>query len=441
MIRVKSTDLTLELVMRLLPDEEELQGLRSAVMDASIPDPALAWSRSSDLATLDKRVLNANLIDTAIEEAEREHEAFGRRLFAGYRVLLHAFQDGRPDEVVRQLVGLAERKEEQGQFASARRYLEVALTVAEPLPAPAPRVLALQRLGRVSRAAGELDDSLRHYERCAGLARDAGDVHAFVTALVGAGTALALQGKWTEAEREHLTALEEIEGGEDERTLRGQVYNNLGYLTARQGRLAEADGWLQRANAIWEAEPSPADLAVYHHCCALVSKERGERAEARRHYLAALDLPIATPTRAGVSIDLAEVCLEMGEQNEAEHWGRVAEEHAIRSRSPYLLGRVYQVRGNVAREAGDEDGFIFYEKALEIARDRELTLLEGETLLDYSGLRGRMGEHDEARSYLDRAREIFAAVGASAELVRADELSGEMTADASGAGSGGSRPG
>lgn len=441
MIRVKSTDLTLELVLRLIPDEEELQGLRSAVMDASIPDPALAWSRSSDLATLDKRVLNANLIDTAIEEAEREHEAFGRRLFAGYRVLLHAFQEGRPDEVVRQLAGLAERKEEQGQFSSARRYLEVALVVAEPLPAAAPRILALQRLGRVSRAAGELEDSLRHYERCVGLARDAGDVHALVTALIGAGSALALQGRWTEAEREHLTALEEIEKGEDDRTLRGQVYNNLGYLAARQGELSQADLWLDRASAIWEEDPSPADLAVYHHCRALVSKERGDRAEARRHYLAALDLPIAIPTRAGVSIDLAEVCLEMGDQNEAEHWGRVAEEHAIRSRSPYLLGRVYQVRGNVAREAGDEDGFIFYEKALEIARERELTLLEGETLLDYSGLRARMSEHDEARSYLERAKEIFAAAGASAELVRADELSGEMTADTSAAGSGGSRRG
>jgi tetratricopeptide (TPR) repeat protein len=417
-------DLTLETVLRLLPDQEELEELRTALVRAGVPDPAMEWSRSGASATIDKRVVGALELDEAVTEAQRAFEEYGAQLFSSYRVLLRAHVEGRPAAVVEELVRLAERKEQAGLFESARRYLDVALSVAAPLPEKGPQVLTLRRLGRVCRAEGELLDAIRSYERSAELARDAGDVRGRAIASIGAGSVMALQGRWSDAQEHHQEALELLEvGGPAEHLLeRGQIYNNLGYLAARQDRLDEAEKWLAMAISTWDVVSSPVDLAICHHCLALVKKGRGDWDQARQHYHSALDLPLPPSLHAGISIDMADLCLEAGDVESAERWGRIAEDEAISSRSPYLLGRVYQVRGNIAREGGNEDGFTFYEKALEIARERGLRLLEGETLVDYSLLRQRMEERDEARSYLVRAREIFAEVGAEAERDGADRL-------------------
>ena len=49
--------------------------------------------------------------------------------------------------------------------------------------------------------------------------------------------------------------------------------------------------------------------------------------------------------------------------------------------------------------------------------------LEGEVYYDYALFRARLGQREEARAYLERAREIFESVGGASELARVrDEL-------------------
>ena len=415
---------TLESILRLLPEVEELEELRTAIIRAGVPDPAMEWSRSGALSTLDKRVVEPDRLVAAIDEAEHAFNDSAARVFAAYRAIARAVAAGAHDDIVAELVALGEQKEQVGLFRSARRYFEAAVTVALPLPDKGPQVLALRRLGRVCRTAGELNESIRHYERSAELARDANDIKGQVIAKVGAGHALAVQGRWADAEQTHLHALRLLEDSDEgaDQLERGQIYNNLGYFTARQDRLAEAEDWLERASRVWSEISAPADLGVCHHTLALVRKKKGDWAGALEHYRAALEIPLPAALRAGICIDAAEASMQSGDEAGAESWGRMAEEEAIAVRSPYLLGRVYQVRGNLARAADQDDGFTFYEKALEIARDRGLRLLEGETLTEYAQLRARMGETDEARSYLERAGEIFSEAGASIERKKAGDL-------------------
>jgi len=112
---------------------------------------------------------------------------------------------------------------------------------------------------------------------------------------------------------------------------------------------------------------------------------------------------------------------------QAEQWGREAEEHAIAARSPYHLARMYQGRGNIARARRDEGGFTFFEKALQIARDKGYRLLEGETLLEYALLRSQSGETEEAQAYLECARDIFVELGTVHEQVRAEQALRDLT--------------
>jgi tetratricopeptide (TPR) repeat protein len=415
---------TLESILRLLPEVEELEELRTAIVRVAVPDPAMEWSRSGSLSTVDKRLVEPDRLAAAIDEAEHAFNDSAARLFAAYRSIARAIDAGAHEDVVAELVALGEQKEQAGLFRSARRYLETAVTVSLPLPEKGPQVLALRRLGRVCRAAGELNEAIRHYDRSGELARDARDVKGQVIARIGAGHALALQGRWADAEQTHLDALGILADADDDANQleRGQIYNNLGYFTARQDQLDEAEGWLARASEVWAEISSPADVGVCHHTLALVRKKKHDWAGAIRHYQTALEVPLPAALRAGISIDAADAAMQDGDEAGAERWGRMAEEEAISARSAYFLGRVYQVRGNLARAADRDDGFTFYEKALEIARDRGLRLLEGETLMDYAQLRARMGETDEARSYLERAAEIFAEAGAMIERERAGTL-------------------
>ncbi|MDQ3605507.1 MAG: tetratricopeptide repeat protein, partial [Gemmatimonadota bacterium] len=115
----------------------------------------------------------------------------------------------------------------------------------------------------------------------------------------------------------------------------------------------------------------------------------------------------------------ADLHLKEGHLLQAERYGREAEEHAIAARSPYYLAEMYRGLGNIARAKGDHDGFTFFEKALEIAREKDYRLLEAKTLTEYAILRSEMREWEEAISYLERAREIFSELGAVYEQARA----------------------
>jgi hypothetical protein len=73
---------------------------------------------------------------------------------------------------------------------------------------------------------------------------------------------------------------------------------------------------------------------------------------------------------------------------------------------------MYYTRGNLARVRGDVDGFTFFEKALEIARDKGYPYLEAETLAQYADLRLKTGGVEEGQAYLESARDIFCDLGA-----------------------------
>jgi tetratricopeptide (TPR) repeat protein len=200
---------------------------------------------------------------------------------------------------------------------------------------------------------------------------------------------------------------------------RGQIYNNLGNLTTRLRRLDEAEGWFESALRVWDAVASPEDRAICLHNHGNLREAQGRYDDARRSYDAALKLPVSAAVRSIIATDFAEWWLRDGHLTSAEEWGRVAEEDAIAAGSPYTLGHMYLGRGKIARARGDADGFTFYEKALEIARDKGYPFLEAATLLDYAALRVSNGGAEEAAAYLERACEIFRELGAVGELEKA----------------------
>ena len=415
--------MTIEELSRLFPDLEELEELRLSLLGAASPDPSKAWARSSVLSTVDKRIVTLDRVEGVVAEAEAAFHEYIRTIFSAFRPVYRAFFAGGDAEAARHLVELGERQEGFGRYHKARQCFEAALGLALPLPDRGPQILALRRIGRVAQALGDLYQALQFYHRSAELAHDVQDLRGEVIARTGSGNVLSVQGRWAEAERCYRGALECLSADTEAFALeRAQLYNNLGMVATRQNHVGAAETWFEQALQLWTVIPSPTDLAVCWFNQAMLQERQGRREEARRLYEQALTLDIPPSLRAGITIELADLHLKQGRLGEAERCGRVAEEYAIAARSPYYLAEMYRGLGNIAREQGDDDGFTFYEKALEIARKKEYLLLEGEILMEYAILRGRHGGREEAQAYLERANEIFAALGAVHEQDRVATL-------------------
>ncbi|HEU0078838.1 MAG TPA: tetratricopeptide repeat protein [Longimicrobiaceae bacterium] len=403
---------------------EELEAFRLSIAGAAVPDPEKEWDGSRAFATIDKRIVSLPGVERVMEEAEQSLHDYVSSLFAAFRPVLRAFWEGNDADAARHLVELGERQEQAGRLRKARQCFETALSLSLPLPNKQPQIIALRRIARVAQALGDLRESVRYYQRAAELASDAGDLLDEVIARTGVGNVLAMQGRWSESEEWYRNALRRVTSLRDETLYleRAQLYNNLAMIAMRQDRLPDAEQWFEKAFAAWEVIDSPVDLAICHHNRGLLYRKRGRTEDAREMFGRALQLAIPSALRAAIALDFAESCLTDGLLSQAEEWGRDAEEHAIAARSPYTLGNLYLSLGNLALARGDEDGIIFYEKALEIARDKEYLLLEGETLVNYALLRIELGGREEAQSYLERACEIFAAMGDVGERERAQSI-------------------
>lgn len=416
---------TVEEIVSLLPDFDEMEVLRLRLVSVAVPDPGKEWDSSSAFTTADRRLLTTERVDAALEESEAAIHQYITQTYDAVRPVLHAFWNGRSDEAALLLVHMGELQQEAGRLARARKCYQVALNVALPLIDKRPQILALRRIGRAALAVGELPEALAYYERSAGLARDADDLLGQVIGRTGCGNVRLWQGRWAdsyECYRAALALCAPVANEPEMQLPQAHLFNNLASTSTRLERLDEAEEWFDRALSAWERIESPFDQAVCFNSLGHLREKQDRRDEARDLYRRALDLPIPSALRAGLAADVAEWHVHDGRVTQAEEWSRIAEEHAIAARSPYILGRMYQARGNVARARGDDDGFIFYEKALEIAREKGYSMLEAETLVDYAQLRMRTSGAEEAEAYMERAVEVFRESGSVNEQARAEEM-------------------
>lgn len=396
--------------------------LRFALVSAAIPDPAKEWAASSAYATIDKRVIDLESVAEALREAESDLHRHISELFATVDTLLRACYSGDEAGAAQHLIAQGERYEQQGQVERARHLYEHALRLSFPLAERAPQILALRRIGRVLLTCGDLSGAYQFYSRCIQVARDVGDMEMEVNARIGVGNALVRQGSRPAARSAYHEALARIEESSlDLELQRAQIYNNLAVTALREDDLDEATRWSDRASSLWEVVSSPVDAAIWHHHRAEIRARQGHIQEGKVLYEQALELPAPPAFRAAFAIDLAELCMAEGYVQDAIHWARQAEDHAIAAHSVDYLCHVYRGLGNIARDTGHEDGVAFYEKALDLARKRNLPFSEAQTLADYAELRARADGVEEARAYLERAREIFLEVGATPEARRAEE--------------------
>lgn len=402
--------LSLDRLLGALPELPELAALRDALLAVSTPDPAHAWSSASRYVTFDKRVVSREAVESAIGRSRLEAHARTDRLYGAVEALLGALASGNAAASVERLLELAEWAEGQGAWQQAATCARLAVIGASEQRDAGLTALALRRQARVQLAQGELGEAQRLYRQSAGHAAAVEDRAAEAIAWIGAGNACALQGCWPEA-RERYEAALPLTGPTDR--LRAQVLINLAMVAHEEALLEEATSWLAQAEALagtW----SDADRSGWCNAAGQVQLSMGALERARALFEEALHHAATGFDRAMVLDNLSEEALCRGAIEEAEAWARRAEQQALSASSPRALAEVYLRLGRISSARFDANGVTFFEKALELCRTQSFTALEARVCCDYGTFRAALGDHDEARSYLERGRMLFDRIGALA---------------------------
>jgi tetratricopeptide (TPR) repeat protein len=412
--------LLVERALALVPDAEEFLPLSEAVIGSSRVDRDKLWARSAAYATVGKRVVDparlAEMIPSLVERSqERMRELYDRILEA-----IRHEQTGDLEAAAQALVRAGEVEEGDGRLEKAERIYRMALELSSDLREKGAQVLALRRLGRAARAAGRLDDAWEWYERSHQLAVDQMDL---------AGQAVACQGLANvsddRGERERARAWNErgleIARGLRDAALEWPFYTNLSVSAIQQGELGDAEALLARARERIEATGGGDSLLFYLNNRGLLLTEHGDLDQAEAVFRAALARPLEALWEVTVRVNLGEVLLRQDRLFEAQEEARRAEEVAIVHRMIPDLVSVYGLLGGIARAKADEEGFVFYEQALNVCHERGLPRKhEAAVLQGYGLLHAACGRPAEARAYLEAAREIYDSLGFVPELGRVD---------------------
>ncbi len=408
-------DVTLDRLLGALPELSELAVLRSALLSASTVDATRAWSHSSAYATYDKRLLSSPGLEEAVRAAAQIAHTRVDRLYGTLTRTLAALRVGNLEAAAAELLLVGEQLAAEENPGAASAWFEAADRVAAQAANHALRARAQRNRGLLNVNRGAPDEAAAAYRASLELAAVAQDIEAQVVALTGLGIVAGYQGRTPEALHHFEAAL--VLCADNFPRRRAQLFTNMAVLLGEEGAFDEASARLADASALW-AHFTDADRCGWYNSRGLLVLNRGDLEMAEGILHQALGLAHSEFERAMVLDNLAELFIRQGNLSEAEALARSAEEAALRASAPQALATVYIRLGKIFRLRDDANGVTFFEKTLEICRQRSYPHTEANAYLEYGIFRRLHGDIEEARSHLARARQLFGDLGA-ARLERA----------------------
>ncbi|HEV2148476.1 MAG TPA: tetratricopeptide repeat protein [Longimicrobiaceae bacterium] len=411
--------LRLDQALGAIPESDELAPLRDALIGASREDAERAWAASEAYATLDTRLADTGALDEQVSALAERVRARTEAVLRHTVRALRALKDGDEAEAAGALVSAGELEEAEGRLEAAERYYRKALDLGRKPRDRRAEGLALRRLGRVARARGRLEEALDLYRRGYDSAEAMRDAGGMVVACQGAGNVYMDQGLWERAREWYLRGLAHLETGTPSRML-WELYNNLSVVELRSGDVAESSAWLDRAEGVVRALDDPRGPFFLSNARGRVGMARELPREAEDAFRKALE-SARTPQDRGIALlNLAESLLQQERLVEAEAVARELEKTAIVHRTIYLLLDLYRMLGAIARARGDAEGFLFYEQALDLCRERGAPLVElAATQHEYALFEAAQGSPESAAERLREALALYERLGMGPELSRA----------------------
>jgi tetratricopeptide (TPR) repeat protein len=404
--------LKLDQIRTLLPELEELRPVLDLLMAASEPDAQRAWAGSEELGTFGSRLVDGSLLaESSAALAQRAHDK-AQALYGVLGRAVDRLSQGDQAGAAAALLDAAAIEEASSRPDRAAAYASAAYRTARDLRDQVPAALALRRWARATRAQGRLDDAAQRYSTAYQIALDSSDAPGAAESAIGAGNVLEEQGRWNEAEgwyRSALEALSDIEGPVRERW---QAMLNLHIVLRSRGDLEGSLEWLERAQRMAEELGEDGAAPYLRNAWGQFHMASGDAGEAEAQLRRALEVSTHTAATVTVRLNLAEVLLAQARTLEATELTREAEREALSTGLVSRLPEAYRLLGRIAASQRNPDAFVFFERALEVIRERTLPALEEAlTLQAYAEAESGRGEEEAAQQLQERARERYASIG------------------------------
>lgn len=414
--------LRVEQALRLVPELEVLAPLRALLVSTSQPDDARAWASSGPYLTVGKRQLELGELRREVTPLLRR---IGEHVSSLYDAVVEALEKevrGEGADAVRALLRGGEREESVDRCVQALAWYELAVELAEGLHDRGAEIEALLKLGALSEQVARYAEGARAYQRAFALAEAEFDAAGTMRAGQGLGDMALAQGSYAGAESWYARGLSVAEAASDDLRV-AELHRDLAEVLRRKGDLEGAAARLRRARQILEPLEQWRELARAWDVEGMLEAQRGGPEGALAAFGEALAcirrLDSEPRLEVSVRIHLAELYLRLERLLEAEDEIRRAEGIAIVHNLEQRLIRVYAMMGRLAGRRGDEAGFVFFEKALELCRaSGPNPFLLGEVHLEYGTFRSELGDGEEAVAHLEQARRIFESLGNLPELAR-----------------------
>lgn len=417
--------LRVEQALRLLPDVEDLAPLRGYVvaLTSSRGTKREPWGAVEPNRTVGKRTFDPVALRAGVPQLLGRVNNRAAVLYDAAVDALESEQKGDLPQAVRALVRAGEYEENGVRYAQAHAWYRQALGIAEQLRDRRPEMDALTHLGRLETTRGSLDEGARAFQRSLALAEAASDHEHAAGACQGLGDVLFAQSQWVGAEAWFSRGLQFAESN---RALAGSLSLSLGQTALRRGDLSGAEQWIARALESFEAIGDKPGVVRTLLARGLVEAAQGRVVDVLTTYREALNrIPLhdTDPVlELMVRLRLIELYLDLDRLRDAEDEARRAENTAIAHQQRGALARVYILMGRLRGRQRDENGFVFFEQAIELCRGGEPTgRLEADIYWEYARFRAGLGDRQEACAYLERARELLEPLGDSAARQRIEQ--------------------
>lgn len=411
-----------EQALELLPDIEALVPLRALLFSSSRTDDRGVWGSAGPYLTVGKRDVSPVELRRQLNQAVRVVNDHVHKLFARYVDALEHQQAGDSGAAVADLLVAGRLEDRIGRLRQAEAWYVVALGIAAGLQDRRPEVETLGALGHLYLSLGRYEDSARHYQRALALAEAEFDQAGAITACLGLGVVALERGEWAGVQAWYSRGLRQAEAAGDAGLL-GRIQHSLGELARRRGDPTAAGEHLRQARERLEAAGDEHEVARVLNTQGQVDAALGRGAAATAAYREALAWVRRGERDPGLEVsirlNLARQHIDSGQMLEAEEEIRRAEQFAIAASLTGRLVQIYTLFGRLRGRQGDETGFVFFEQAMQLARHVQCApLVEAQVFYEYGVFKEGLGQAEEARAYLEHARELLEATGGNAELER-----------------------
>ena len=413
--------LRVERALRLMPRLESLAPLRALLLSAAASDQRRAWCSSARYLTLGKRSVEPRQLRGLLDGLLRRTALHLAEQYATATAALDHYGRGDSGAAVAVLLSAGAREERTGRLAAARAWYAAALDLAEGLTERRPEIAALLAFGAVEGRSGRFADSARACQRGLVLAEAEGDHCDAIGACRALGDVAHAHGNFAGARAWYARGLQHAGAGEHG-ALAGSLHLRLAALALDEGDTDAA------AKALRRARGSPCqdrDVVVRARLLCMqgtLHEALGDRSAAsdyREALLWALRAAETPEVELSIRLQIARHHLNAGRILEAEAEMRRAEERALRGELAPWLVRVYVLMGQASGTARDENGFVFFEQAIETCRALECTpLLEVEAYRAYGAFCETLGDAEAARGYHERVRELLSSLDAGLDPSR-----------------------